>query len=566
MEIKLEQLTGHEKTSKIGKVNVSVGDPVEIGQQLLQLESKKGNTPFKSKYAGKIDEILVSEGQEIALGHVLFKMTTDQKETATVKPKLDYFAGLVHGKKEQVEADVVVIGAGPGGYVAAIYAAKHGLKTVIVEKEQLGGTCLNVGCIPTKALIRSSEVFHNFKNAEEFGISADSIQLEMAKVIDQKDKIKDTLVSGIDYLLEKNGIRVIRGSASFIDSKQVLVKNRKDEYTIQATHTIVATGSKISKINLPGIDHDFVLNSTSALQQKKNFKSITIIGGGVIGMEFAFIYSNFGIEVNVIEYCDRLLTMVDEDVSEEIKTIAAERGIRVHTGAKVTRIEKDQNGDAVIIFEKEGTEMFMTSEKVLVAIGREPNLEGLDIDKAGIKLNENGKGIAVNEHLQTSADHIYAIGDVTNRIQLAHVASHEGTAAIDHILGKPLAINYDMVPNVIFTSPEIASVGLTEQQARGQEMSMTISKFPFQANGKALTMREEKGFVKLIKNNDTGKIVGASIIGPEASALISTLTVIIKNGITEEEIFHTIFAHPTTGETIHEAAFGLGIGALHFHE
>lgn len=566
MEIKLEQLTGHEKTSKIGKINVSVGDQVEIGQQLLQLESKKGNTPFKSKYAGKIDEILVSEGQEIALGHVLFKMTTDQKETATVKPKLDYFAGLVHGKKEQVEADVVVIGAGPGGYVAAIYAAKHGLKTVIVEKEQLGGTCLNVGCIPTKALIRSSEVFHNFKNAEEFGISADSIQLEMAKVIDQKDKIKDTLVSGIDYLLEKNGIRVIRGSASFIDSKQVLVKNRKDEYTIQAPHTIVATGSKISKINLPGIDHDFVLNSTSALQQKKNFKSITIIGGGVIGMEFAFIYSNFGIEVNVIEYCDRLLTMVDEDVSEEIKTIAAERGIRVHTGAKVTRIEKDQNGDAVIIFEKEGTEMFMTSEKVLVAIGREPNLEGLDIDKAGIKLNENGKGIAVNEHLQTSADHIYAIGDVTNRIQLAHVASHEGTAAIDHILGKPLAINYDMVPNVIFTSPEIASVGLTEQQARGQEMSMTISKFPFQANGKALTMREEKGFVKLIKNNDTGKIVGASIIGPEASALISTLTVIIKNGITEEEILHTIFAHPTTGETIHEAAFGLGIGALHFHE
>ncbi|MGZ9586479.1 dihydrolipoyl dehydrogenase [Paenibacillus marinisediminis] len=564
MEIKLEQLSGHAKTSKIGKMNVSVGDKVEIGQQLLQLESKKGNTPFKSKYAGTIDEIMVSEGQEIGIGQVLFKMTTQQSEAA--KPKLDYFAGLLHGKKEQVEADLLVIGAGPGGYVAAIYAAKHGLKTVIVEKQQLGGTCLNVGCIPTKALIRSSEVFHNFKHAEEFGISVEHIQMDMAKVIEQKDKIKDTLVSGIDYLMEKNEVRVIRGSASFIDSKQVLVKNGKDEYTIQATNTIIATGSKISNINLPGIEHDFVLNSTSALQHKENMQSITIIGGGVIGMEFAFIYSNFGIQVNVIEYCDRLLTMVDEDVSEEIRQIAVERGIGVHTGAKVTRIEKDQNGHAVVMFEKDGAEMFMTSEKVLVAIGREPSLEGLDIDKAGVALNENRKGIAVNEHLQTSVDHIYAIGDVTNRIQLAHVASHEGTAAIDHILGTPSSLNYDMVPNVIFTSPEIASVGLTEQQALRQQMNITISKFPFQANGKALTMREGKGFVKLIKNIDNGKIVGASIIGPEASALISTLTVIINNGISEEDIIHTIFAHPTTGEAIHEAALGLGIGALHYHE
>lgn len=564
MEIKLEQLSGHNTKSNIGKINVSVGEEVQIGQQLLQLESKKGNTPFKSKYTGTIDEIMVSEGQEIGIGHVLFKMTTNKNEPA--EPKLDYFAGLLHGKKEQVKADLLVIGAGPGGYVAAIYAAKHGLKTVIVEKQKLGGTCLNVGCIPTKALIRSSEVFHNFKNAGDFGISADNIQMEMAKVIEQKDKIKDTLVSGIDYLLKKNGVRVIKGSASFIDSKQVQVKNGKDEYTIEATHTLIATGSKIAEIKLPGIEHDFVWNSTLALQQKENVKSITIIGGGVIGMEFAFIYSNFGIPVNVIEYCDRLLTMVDEDVSEEIRKIAVERGIGVHTGSRVTRIEKDQNGNAVIVFEKNGTEMFMTSEKVLVAIGREPNLEGLDIDKAGVALNENGKGIAVNEYLQTSVNHIYAIGDVTNRIQLAHVASHEGTAAIDHILGISSTLNYDMVPNVIFTSPEIASVGLTEEQALHQKMQIKISKFPFQANGKALTMREEKGFIKLIKNIDNGKIVGASIIGPEASALISTLTVIINNEISEEEIVHTIFAHPTTGEAIHEAALGLSIGALHYHE
>lgn len=564
MDIKLEQLSGHAKTAKVGKINVTAGDQVEIGQELLQLETNKGNTPFESKYAGIIKELMVEEGDEVIINQVLLNMDPD--ETAPVKPKLDYFAGLLQGKKEQVEADVLVIGAGPGGYVAAIYAAKQGLKTVLVEKDQLGGTCLNVGCIPTKALIRSSEVFHNAKKAADFGITIENIQMDMAKVTEQKDKIKDTLVSGIDYLLDKNGVRLIRGSASFIDDKQVLVKQGKDEYTIQASHTLIATGSTISNLNLPGIEHDFVLNSTTALQQKENFSSITIIGGGVIGMEFAFIYANFGIKVNLIEYCDRLLTMVDEDVSEEIKTIAKERGIHVHTSAKVTRIEQDQDGHAVIVFEQGNQERFMTSEKVLVAIGREPNLKGLDIDKAGILLNDNGKGIAVNEHLQTSAAHIYAIGDVTNRIQLAHVASHEGTSAIDHILGKAAAIHYDMVPNVIFTSPEIASVGLTEQQALQQNLPITISKFPFQANGKALTMREDKGFVKLIKHNDLGTIIGASIIGPEASALISTLTLIIQNGITEEEVIHTIFAHPTTGESIHEAALELGIGALHYHK
>ncbi|WP_068781336.1 dihydrolipoyl dehydrogenase [Paenibacillus sp. GM2] len=568
MIIKLEQLTGHAKQAKIGKLNVAEGDQIEIGQPLLQLESKKGNSPVHSKYKGKIEKVLVDEGQEIEIGQSLFEMTAEETAAAPseVKPKLDYFGGLLKGKKEDVRTDLLVIGAGPGGYVAALYAAKKGIQTVLVEKDSMGGTCLNVGCIPTKALIKSSEVFHQMMQADDFGLSVKEIELDMAKVIDKKDEIKGSLVSGIEYLLGKNNVRVIKGDASFLNDHQVLVKNGKDEYTIEADNTIIATGSQIADIALPGIDHEFVMNSTSALAYRKNISSVTIIGGGVIGMEFAFLYSNFGIQVNVLEFCDRLLTMVDKDVSEEIAHIAAEQGIGVFNGAKVTRIEKDQTGKAVVIFEQGGVEKFITSEKVLVAIGRTPNIDGLELEKTGVKLNDNRKGIAVNEHLQTSLAHIYAIGDVTNRIQLAHVASHEGIAAVDHILGTAAHMDYEMVPNVIFTSPEIAEVGLNEDQARLLGRNIQVSKFPFQANGKALTMREGRGFIKLVKDLDSNKLIGASIIGPEASALISTLTIMIGSGIPEEEIAHTIFAHPTTGEVIHEAILGFGVGALHYDE
>ncbi|GGG12576.1 dihydrolipoyl dehydrogenase [Paenibacillus aceti] len=574
MIIKLEQITGHAKKAKIGKLNVTAGDQVEAGQALLQMETKKGNSPLSTKYKCTIDKVLVEEGQEVELGQSLFEVTAEDgvepapsvDKSEQTKPKLDYFGGLLRGKKEDVQTELLIIGAGPGGYVAALYAAKKGIQTVLVEMDSMGGTCLNVGCIPTKALIKSSEVFDQMRHADDFGLAVKEIELDMAKVIDKKDEIKGTLVSGIEYLLDKNNVRVIKGMASFLNDDQVLVKSGKDEYTIEAKHTLIATGSQIADIDLPGIKHDFVMNSTSALAYKNNISSVTIIGGGVIGMEFAFLYANFGIQVNVLEYCDRLLMMVDKDVSEEIAHIAAEKGIGVFTGAKVTRIEQDQAGRAVVIFEQDGVEKFMTSEKVLVAIGRTPNVDGLDLGKTGVKLNDNGKGIAVNEHLQTSVDHIYAIGDVTNRIQLAHVASHEGIAAVDHILGKEAHVDYGMVPNVVFTSPEIAAVGMNEDQARFMGRNIQVSKFPFQANGKALTMREGKGFIKLIKDLDSGRLIGASIIGPEASALISTLTVMIGADISEDEIAHTIFAHPTTGEVIHEAVLGLSIGALHYDE
>lgn len=564
MEIKLETISGHNKTSKIGKINVQVGDEVKTNEILLQLETNKGNSPFKAKGDFKIEEIKVSEGDEVKVGDILFIVSGESK--INNKPKVDYFGNMIKGKKEDVKADLLVIGGGPGGYVAAIYAAKKGLNTVLVEREKLGGTCLNVGCIPTKALVKSSEVYKDTLLGEEFGFEIENIKVNMNKVIDRKDKIRENLVSGIDYLLSKNNVRVIKGDASFLDDKIIVAKRGKDEYKIEAKNIIVATGSKISKINIKGIDLPFVLNSKSALDNKNLPESITIIGGGVIGMEFAFIYSNFGVKVNVVEYMDRLLTMVDDDISEEIKNIARLNGINIYTSSKVTKIEESENGDAIVFFENEGKEKYLISENVLVAIGREPNMDGLNIEKTGIELNERGKGIKVDNTLKTNVPGIYAVGDVNNKMQLAHVASHQGIIAVDNILSEDKEMKYDCVPNVIFTSPEIASVGLTERECIEKKINIKVSKFPFSANGKALTMGESRGFIKIIKDIDNNKIVGASLIGADASSLISTLTVIIKNNIKDKDIADTIFAHPTTGEVIHEAALGLSIGALHYHE
>lgn len=370
------------------------------------------------------------------------------------------------------------------------------------------------------------------------------------------------LKNGIDFLMKKNQITVLQGSASFQDQKTVAVSGNKS-YLVRAKNIIIASGSKISNINIPGIDLSFVLNSKSALSYDQLPSSITIIGGGVIGMEFAFLYRNLGVEVQVIEFMDRLLAMMDEDISEEILRIAREKGIKVQLSSKVVRIQESDQGQAVVTYEKDGKETLSVSEKVLVAIGREPELEGLEVANAGIELNDRGRGIRVNAQMQTNVSSIYAIGDVTNKIQLAHVASAQAIVAVDHILGKNTCMDYSIVPNVVFTSPEIASVGFTEKQLQEQKANISVSKVGFAGNGKALTMNEAEGFVKLIKDNESGKIVGASMIGPDAASLISTLTVSASNGLTADQLSQTIFAHPTTGEVIHEAAMGLGLGGIH---
>ena len=466
-------------------------------------------------------------------------------------------------RTKEINTDLLIIGAGPGGYVAAIYAAKNGLDVTLVEKSELGGTCLNVGCIPTKTLVKSSEISQNVLKAEEFGIEIDgNIKVNMESVIGRKDNVVDRLVSGIEFLMKKNKINVISGQASFVNEKTVKVTGSTD-YRVQAKDIIIATGSKISKVNIPGMDLPFILDSTSALSSTDLPESITIIGGGVIGMEFAFIYKNFGVRVNVVEFLDRTLAMVDKDVSREIQKICRREKIKVHTGSKVTKIQSSEDGKAVITYENKKGEQLLMSDKVLVAIGREPNIDGLELENSGVKLGEKARGISVNKAMKTNVEHIYAIGDVTDILQLAHVASHQGLVAVDNILNKDAKMDYSAVPNVIFTSPEIATVGMGEDQAKEEDLDITVSKTPFIGNGKAISMNETRGFVKLIKDNGTKKIIGGSIIGPDATNLITILTTAIANGLTETEINKTIFPHPTTGEVIQEASQDLGLGAIH---
>lgn len=563
MDIVLKSIMGKDKKAVVGKINVQVGEAVSEGTVIMQLETKKGNSPVKSEYSGIINEICVSEGSEVSIGDVIAKLDADQK---TEKPKLDYFGSLIKGKKEEVDTDILIIGGGPGGYVAAIYAAKHNKNVILVEKAKLGGTCLNEGCIPTKALVKSAHVYKDITNSHMFGVNASDVKKDMSKIIDRKNEIKDKLIGGIEYLMLKNNIRVINGEAQFLNDSQVVVKAGRDEYTVNAENIIIATGSKISNINVTGADYEFVMDSRSALENRSDMESVTIIGAGVIGMEFAFIYSNLGMKVNLVEYCDRVLTMVDSEVSEEITAIARDSKIGVYTASKLTKIGKDQNNKAVVFFENNGEEKYIVSDKVLMATGRIANFDNLGIENTSIQLNDRQNAIEVDNNMRTNVKNVYAIGDVNGRMQLAHVASHEGIVAVDNILGKNVEMKYSAVPNVIFTSPEIASVGITEDFAKAQNINIKVSKFPFSANGKALTMNEEEGFVKLIKNLDTNKLEGASVIGPDAASLIATLTVMINCEIDEDEIRHTIFAHPTTSEAIHESILGFSEGALHYHE
>ena len=568
MEIKMTPIPGG-KAGKVGKISVNPGDRVNAGDVLAQVETMKGNRPIKAAEAGIITKVMCEEGGEVVSNQPMFELQSIEAETVVESPIPSQDPGLLGNKdlenKEAVSLDteLLIIGAGPGGYVAAIYAAKQGLKVTLIEKDELGGTCLNVGCIPTKALVKSSEICHNIRNSPSFGIKVNGeLQVDMEQIIRRKDEVRVKLVSGIQFLMEKNQIQVIRGHAAFSSKDEVIVEG-KQNYRIRFKNVIIATGSKISKVNLPGIDLPFVMNSTGALSCKELPKAITIVGGGVIGMEFAFIYRNLGVKVHVVEFMDRLLTMVDKEVSQEIKEAARNAGIAIHTGARVTGIQGAADGQAVVTYKDEKGEQLIISDKVLIAIGRQPNLDGLDIEKAGVRLNDTGRGIAVNKQMRTNVENIYAIGDVTDLIQLAHVASHQGITAVENILGNSKEMDYSAVPNVIFTVPEIATVGLNDDECKERGLDYRISKVYFSSNGKALTMNQPGGFVKLIKDNSTQKIVGGSIIGADASSLIGTLTLAIAKGLTDRELRETIFAHPTTAEVIHEAAFGLGIGALH---
>lgn len=578
MEIKMGLIMGG-KPAVAGTIEVRAGDWVEQGQTLLNTETGKGNRPFKSMVSGRITRICVEEGSQIRTGDVLFEYeeadggngTDVGNGTDGRGPGSAGHAGACRDIK-RMDTDVAVIGGGPGGYVTALYAAGRGLRVVLIEKDQLGGTCLNRGCIPTKALLQSAHLYDALRRAGEFGISADRIRVDMDKVFDRKDRICRENRSGISFLLDSSHVTVITGTAQVLPDRTVAVKDGNPGYEIKAGHVVLATGSR--PVMPDWARSPVCMDSREALDSRAIPHSLIIVGAGVIGMEFAFLYAAFGCRVHVIEYMDHMLGNTDAQACAVIAEAAREKGIRIDLSSRVTRVLGTDSGEAVVFYEKDGAEHAANAQKVLVAVGRAPEMDREALELAGIGLDK--KGIKTDENLETSMKGVYAIGDVNGRIQLAHAASAQGIQVIDRILGqkdretdgmiKSPAIREPVIPSVIFTSPEIGSAGKSEEQCRQENIKVKVSVFPFTANGKAKIQGETEGFVKLIMEEQSRRIIGGVAAGPDASALAGCLAVAITNNLTDDGLSKTVFAHPTTSEAVWEAAMGLSTGCIHYHE
>ena len=445
--------------------------------------------------------------------------------------------------------DLAVIGAGPGGYEAAIRAAQLGLKVAIIEEKDFGGTCLNWGCIPTKSLLHSAEVYQTVLNSGRFGVHAGPVGFDYEEIAKRKDTVVRQLRSGVESLLKSNGCTMIKGRATFLDQRTLAVDGAQKQ-TVQADHILIATGSRPFRPPIHGIDGPKVLDSDGVLALKSCPEKIIIIGGGVIGVEFSTVFANLGKEVTIIEMMDMILPGIDLEIAALLRRSLEKKGIKIYTGAKVTQIRSLEQAECT--FQQDGQEHKVTGDQVIVAIGRKPNTEALGLEKAGVK-TERGF-IRTDDYLQTSVPGIYAIGDVIGKTLLAHVASAQGLVAAANITGKRRRMNNQVIPGCIYTSPEIASVGLTESEALKLGRPVGIGRFPVQANGKSMILDEKEGLVKIITDQQTGEILGAHIMAPRASDLIGELCVAMRLESTIEEVGETIHPHPTVSEMIREAA------------
>jgi len=460
------------------------------------------------------------------------------------------------------EKDIVVIGAGPGGYVAAIKAAQLGGKVTLIEKEELGGTCLNWGCIPTKALLRGVELLEAVKGAKEFGIQATGVSLDFPKLMARKDRAVKTLVSGVTSLMKTNGIEVIKGKARLLSPQKVHVldeKNQAAEY--QARKVILATGSVSARLPLPGADLPGVIDSTGALQLTRIPESMVVIGAGPIGLEFGTIYAALGTRVKVIEMLPQILPSEDAEVASALDKALRSFKIQTLTGAQVKGIEETGDGKKKILAVSEGGEKTFEAEVVLVAVGRKPSLEGLGAQEAGIQVGK--KGIDVNSRMETNLPGVYAIGDVTGQWLLAHFASAQGEVAAENAMGREAQLESRAVPRCVYTLPEVASVGLTEKEAKAGGTDYRVGRFPFAANGKAAILGERNGFVKIISEPKYGEILGIHIFGPHATDLIGEAVLAMQMEGTAQDIARAIHPHPTLTEALKEGALDVDAMALH---
>ncbi len=453
------------------------------------------------------------------------------------------------------EYDVVVIGAGPGGYVAAIRSSQLGLKTAIVEKRWLGGVCLNVGCIPSKALIKNAEVAHTLRErGREFGFSFDNLELDYKVAYERSRKVSDRLVRGVGFLMKKNNIDVHMGAAKLTAKDTVEVTPEEGEKeTLKAKNIIIATGSH--PFTVPGVDLDGekVVDYEDAILRKELPESVVIIGGGAIGVEFATIWNGYGVDVTIVEMLDHLLPTEDESVAAEIEKAYKKRKINVMTKSKVKIVETNDKGTKVTVETKDGEEV-IEAELTLAAIGFKPNSNGLGLEEIGVTLDKRGF-IEIDEKMATSVKGIYAIGDVTGKLLLAHVAQAMGVVAAENIAGvETVTLDYNMMPRATYSYPQTASFGYTEAKAKEQGYDVAVGEFPFQPNGKALGLGDYQGFVKVVTDKKYGELLGAQMVGPEVSELLPELTLAQRFELTAHEIGRNVHAHPTLTEAIMEAA------------
>ncbi len=455
--------------------------------------------------------------------------------------------------------DVLIIGSGPGGYVTAIRSAQLGFKTAIVERDYLGGICLNWGCIPTKALLRSAEIFHYFQHAKDYGLKADNVGYDPKAVVARSRAVSKRLNDGVGFLMKKNKVSVIWGEASIDAPGKVTVKPSKSEApkgalgadSYQAKHIIIATGARPRV--LPGIEPDKKLVWTyfEAMVPDRVPKSLLVIGSGAIGIEFASFFRTLGSEVTVVEVLPQILPVEDQEIQAFARRSFEKQGIKIHTGAKVTKLEK-KNDSVTATIEEAGKSQTLTVERVISAVGVVGNIENLELEKAGVKTDH---GIIVVDNLnKTNVPGIYAIGDVAGPPMLAHKAEHEGVICIEAIKGlNPHPMNKAMIPGCTYCSPQIASVGLTEQAAEEKKLDIRVGRFPFMGNGKAIALGEDQGLVKVIFDKKTGQLLGAHMVGAEVTELIQGYVVAMNLETTEEELMHTVFPHPTLSEMMKEA-------------
>ncbi|MDN9009759.1 dihydrolipoyl dehydrogenase [Brevibacillus laterosporus] len=449
------------------------------------------------------------------------------------------------------EIDVVVIGAGPGGYVAAIRAAQLGKSVVVVERGNVGGVCLNVGCIPSKALIHASHVYENAQHGASMGITMENVKVDYAKVQEWKSGIVKQLTGGVASLFKGNKVRLVSGEAFFLSENEISVYNENESHKFKFNNAIIATGSR--PFELPAFKWSKrVLSSTEVLSLNEIPKRMVVIGGGYIGVELGTVLAKFGTELTILEGADHILPGFEQDMTRLVERRLKKHNVKIHTKALAKGVEESENG-VVVKAEVKGEEMSFEADYVLVTVGRKPNTNDIGLEAIGVKMNERGL-IEVDKQGRTSLPHIFAIGDIVPGLALAHKASYEGKVAAEAIAGHAAEVDYKCIPSVVFSDPEMSSVGISEREAKEQGLDVVVGRFPYAANGRALSVNAGEGFAKIIADKETGVVLGAQFVGEDASNIVSEVALAIEMGATLEDIELTIHAHPTLGEVTLEAA------------